>query len=283
MRKILIFLVLASVCFAKSTTSVPTIEGDILHSIQSRWVIADSTTAAGTEPTALSASERTKLIVDALIVAASSGDDEISIFLIPSKWNVMRFRGLSIDADTGTFTSQIYFGTLGGTPDCSLAYAAQLAWTAGTQDSIYHQITFTSGGTYIPQIGDTVTGNTSTETAVIVDIVESASTWAAGTAAGTITYRSKSGTFTNSETVSISRGNRVLTSNAYTHAASDLVQFEFADTLTTTTKSGTWTTNSPASDEIADTEVDVRGADIMVVVTSALSANDDCKLLVKGY
>lgn len=293
MRKILLFLVIAALtlpCLAKSTTSVPTIEGDILHSIQSAWLIADSTTAAGTEPSALGDDERTKLLVDAAILAASSGDDEISLFPIPSKWNGIRFRALSTDNDTGTATHQIYFGTLGGDLDCSLTYSAQLAWTAGDQDSIYHQITFTSGGAasataYVPQPGDTVTGNSSGETAVIISITLTSDTWTAGTAAGTITYRSKSGTFTSSETVAIARGNVVLTNNAYTHAASDLVQFEYMDTLVLTSKSWTqsWTSNSPADDTNAEARIDAMGADLMVVVTSACSDNDDCKLLVTGY
>jgi hypothetical protein len=153
----------------------------------------------------------------------------------------------------------------------------------GTQQSIYDQITFTSGGTYIPKIGDTVTGNSSGETAVIVSIVESASTWSAGTAAGTVTYRSASGSFTNSETVSILRANKVLTSNAYTHAASDLIDFELADTVVVTAGAwgSAWTVTSPADNTNAEGELDVKGADFMVIVTTATSV--DSKLIIRGY
>lgn len=269
-------------CGAASLTSVSQVDGNALHTMQNAWLIADETTSTGDEPTALSVTERTKKIVDTLIIAASSGDDEISVLAIPAKWNGIRFRAIGI-TDAGTITHQIYLGTLGGALDCELAHAGQLAWTLGTQQTIYDQITFTSGGTYIPQIGDTVTGNSSGETAVIVSIVETASTWSAGTAAGTVTYRSASGTFTNSETVSILRASKVITNNAYTHAASDLIDFELADILVITADAwgSTWSTLSPANDTNAEAELDIKGADFMVVLTSATSV--DGKLLIKGY
>ncbi len=283
---LILILVLAGACFAKSTTSVPTIEGDILHTIQSAWIIAESENSGDTQTDALAATERTKLIVDRLIVANANEEAQISVLPIPSKWNALRFRGIGI-TDGGTLTHQIYLGKLGGDLDCSLTYAGQLAWTIGTQTSIYYQIGFTLGGAdgaaYVPQPGDTVTGNTSGETAVIVSIVESASTWSAGTAAGTVTYRSSSGTFTNSETVSIARRGNVLASNAFKHAASPLLAFELADTLVTTPKSwgASWTTTSPADNTNAEAELDIKGADFMVVVTTVCSA--DGKLLVTGY
>ena len=149
---------------------------------------------------------------------------------------------------------------------------------------MYDQITLTSGGTYEPKIGDVVTGNTSGKTAVIVSITDPATgTWAGGDATGTVTYRSASGTFTNSETVSISRANVVSSSNAYTHAASDLVQFEYSDTLTATNKSwGTnWSASSPADDTLAEGKLDVGGADVMIILTSTCTA--DSKLLIRGY
>lgn len=282
-RMTIFFLLIAGLAHAASQEP----QGRALQTVQTAWQIADSTTSDGTEPTALSVSERTKLIVDALIAAGASGDDEISVFRIPPKWNGMAFKGIGITADTGTMTHQIYFGTLGTDTDCEISHSASLAWTMGKQDSTYHQIAFTSGGTYIPQKGDTVTGNTSGETAVVDSLSALTSgTWAGGDAAGTITYRSKSGTFTNSETVTVTRGGVTLSTNALTHAASDLVDFEFADTLvltaTKTWSAGiTWKSASPADDTDASAEIDVKGADIMIVLTSA--ANNDCKLLVKGY
>lgn len=289
MKKILIiiFMVFLLVLVSGSSlTSVGNTLGNALHTMQSAWLVADEETSAGTEATALAVTERTKKIVDRLIVAASSGDDEISIFVIPPKWNTIRLRAIGI-TDGGTRTDQIYFGTLGGRLDCELTHAAQLAWTIGTQTSIYDQITFTLGGdgdaNYVPLPGDVVTGNTSGETATIYSISALTSgAWADSDAAGTITYTSASGAFTNSETVSIKSGNAVKTTNGLTHAASDLIAFELADTLTRTAKSwgATWTETTPADNTNAETEVDRKSADIMVILTTVSSV--DTKLLITG-
>ena len=284
--KILMLVLLVSVCRAKSLTSVPQVEGTVLHSVQAPWVIVESENSGDTQADALGDTERTKKTVDRLIAAAANNDDLMSIFPIPAKWNGLRFRCIGI-TDGQAITHQIYFGTLGGGLDCELTYVGQLAWTLGLQQSIYDQIAFTLGGAdgagYIPQPGDTVTGNSSTKTAVIVSIAETASTWSAGTAAGTITYRSASGTFTNSETVSISRAGVVLASNALKHTSSDLIDFELADTLTVTSKSwgSSWTSVSPADDTNAEAEIDRKNADILIIVTSAAAV--DAKLLVNGY
>ncbi len=286
MKKIILLLLLCSVCSAKSLTSVSQVNGNALQTMQSAWLIADSETSAGTEATALDVNERTKSLVDTAITAAALGDDEISIFVIPPKWNTIRLRAIGI-TDAATRTDQIYFGTLGGRLDCELTHAVQLAWTMGTQTSIYDQITFTLGGAgdanYVPQPGDTVTGNSSGKTAIIYSISALTSgSWAGSDAAGTITYTSASGAFTNSETVSISRANRVLTSNAFKHAASDLIDFEMADTLSRTAKSwgATWSETTPADNTNAETEVDRKSADIMVIVTTTSSV--DTKLLING-
>jgi len=253
--------------------------GEVLETTQAVWQIADSTTSAGEEPNALTVNERTKLLVDA---TSYTGSAEISIFQIPPKWNAVRLRGIGI-TDGGSVIHQIYLGTLGNGDDCELSHAGQLAWTLGTQQTIYDQITFTSGGTYVPQVGDTIRGNSSGKTAVIVAISDlSSGTWAAGTAAGTITYRSANGTFGDSETISILKGNSVKTPDAYTHAASDLIDFEFADTLVITAKTGIWVTAvSPADNTNAEAEIDIKGADYMVIVTSTSTV--DSKLLIKGF
>ena len=255
--------------------------GEVLETTQAVWQIAESETSASTQTDALSVTERTKNLVDLLIAANANEEDQISIFQIPPKWNAIRFR--AIGTATGTFTHQIYLGTLGNGDDCELSYAGQLAWTWGTQQTIYDQITFTSGGTYVPQVGDTVKGITSGKTAVIVAISDlSSGTWAAGTAAGTITYRSANGTFTGLETISILKGNSVKTPDAYTHANSDLIDFEFADTLVITAKTGIWVTAvSPADNTNAEAEIDIKGADFMVIVTTTSSV--DSKLLIKGF
>ena len=51
-----------------------------LHTIKNQWVILDSTTSTGSEPSDLAVTERTYQLVKAAIAAAASGDDEISIF-----------------------------------------------------------------------------------------------------------------------------------------------------------------------------------------------------------
>ena len=265
-----------------SLTYVGHVEGDALHTMQSAWAIVETENSAETQTDELGASERTKSAVDALIAANTHEEAYISVYAVPPKWNGVRFRAAGITA-AGTVTHQIYLGSLGRGLDCELSYAGQFEWVIGTQDSIYDQITFTDGGTYKPQIGDTVTGNTSGETAVIVSIVESASTWSAGTAAGTVTYRSVSGTFTDAETVSIVRANKVLSDDAYKHANSVFLDFELADTLTVTSKAwgSSWSAISPADDTNAEAELDFKGADLIVVVTTASSV--DSKLFIKGY
>lgn len=60
-------------------------------------------------------------------------------------------------------------------------------------------LAFTSGGTSEPSVGDTITGDGSTETAVITRIVLTSGSWAGGDAAGTIHYRAKSGAFNSGE------------------------------------------------------------------------------------
>lgn len=253
---------------------------------QNKWQIIDETTSADNEATDLAGTERTYTTIVAAIAAASSasdGDGEISIFPIPDGWNGIRLRAAGITAD-GTVTHQIYLGTLGlrGT-DCEMVNAGQLAWTIGTQTSIYDQITFTSGGVYVPRAGDTVTGNSSGETAVVVSTTLSSGSWAGSDAAGTITYKSASGAFTSGETVKIidSRGETHL--DVLTHAASDLIDFELADAVTVTpycwTKS--WGYASPGSNLAAEASIDLMGADLLIAVPTTASA--DCKLLGKGF
>ena len=284
MKKLVLILLalMALPCLARTVPAVGSVDGTILHTIQTKWQIADTTTSAGDEPTALAVTERTKLLVDAAITAAASGDDEISIFTLPSEWNSIRLRAVGI-TDSGTRTDQIYFGTLGGNLDCELTHAGQLAWVIGTQQSIYDQITFTLGGTYVPKPGDVVTGVTSGETAVVVSTVLSSGAWADADAAGTVTYKSASGTFTSSELISVVDYLGVTDPNIYVHAASDLVDFELADTVVVTAGAwgSVWTATSPAANTTAEAEIDIKGADFMVIVTTTSSV--DSKLLVKGF
>lgn len=55
--------------------------------------------------------------------------------------------------------------------------------------------TFTSGGTYEIEAGDTITGATSKSTALVQSVTLSTGTWAGGDAAGTLTLRRVTGTF----------------------------------------------------------------------------------------
>ena len=289
---LLLTLLFLTPCYGKSTTSVGKIEGTILHSIQSPWVIVESENSADTQTDALTGTtaEVTKLGLDIVIAANAAQEEYISTFNIPSKWNSLRFRAIGI-TDGHTLTHQIYLGTLGGEPDCSLVYAGQLLWTIGPHKSIYDQITFTSGGTVEPQPGDIVTGNTSGKTAVIVSITLATNTWAGADATGTVSYRSASGTFgSGGETVTLTRNAVLVSADAYTHAATVLVGFEYADTVTATTKawgysgatSSSWRTISPADNAtLAETEIDAKGADYMVIVTTACES--DGKLLIRGY
>ena len=275
-------------CVAASLTSVSQVEGDALHTMQNAWLIVETENSGDTEANAWAVTERTRKISEALIVANAANETNISTFRIPPKWNGMRFRAAGT-TNNGTATHLVYFGTLGGGLDCELTLAGTFDWVIGTQQAIYDQIAFTLGGAdgaaYVPQPGDTVTGNSSGKTAVIVSIAETASTWSAGTAAGTVTYRSATGTFTSAETVSIKRANTVLASNAYKHAASDLVDFELADTLVVTAAAwgSAWSVISPGdtSETVAEAEIDLKGSDYMSIITTATNA--DTKLLITGY
>lgn len=283
MKKIVCFIVLALLIAGASLTSVSQTNGSALVTMQNAWVIAETENSGDTEANVWAVTERTRKISEALIVANAANETNISTFRIPSKWNSMRFRAAGI-TDDGTVTHQIYLGILGGGQDCELTYVGQLAWIIGKQQTIYDQIAFTSGGTYVPKAGDTVTGNGSKKTAVIVSISAlTGGAWVDGDAAGTITYRSATGVFTNTETITIKKANRILSSNAYTHAGSDLIDFELADTLTVTAKAwgASWSSVSPADDTSAEAELDLKGSDYMQIITTATNA--DTKLLVTGY
>lgn len=284
MKKIVFFIVLALLIAGASLTSVSQTNGSALVTMQNAWTIVDSENSGDTQATALALSELKKLRLDIAIAAASSGDENISTFSIPSKWNGVRFRSANITIDNGNVVYDLYLGSLGGGIECDLVYVGQLSFTSGKQLSSYYQIAFTGGGTYVPKIGDTVTGNDSGETAVIVSISAlTGGAWVDSDAAGTVTYRSSTGTFTSPETVTIKRANRILSTDAYTHASSDLVAFYWADTLTVTAKSwgSSWSSVSPADDTIAEAELDVKGADFLVILPSTCDA--DAKLLIKGY
>lgn len=262
-----------------------------LHSAREEWIVVDETTSAGTEPTDLGVTERTYKAVVRAIAAASSGDDEISVFDIPNSWNTLQLRAIGI-TNNGTYTTQIYLGTLGDgnnhsdstDADCELVNIGQHAWTIGTQESIYSQVAFTSGGTRPIVAGDTITGATSGATATVRSVgTLTGGSWAGGDAAGTLQLTSRNGTF-QSENLNVTDVNSVDSDNSATIGA-DIVHFELADTLAVTV-STTWpksiTVRSPGdtSELVASSSVDLLNADLLVVVPTAASA--DSKLLASS-
>lgn len=62
---------------------------------------------------------------------------------------------------------------------------------------------FTSGGTYEPQVGDTIIGKNSNATGYIESVTVTSGSWAGGDAVGTITFRRGVGSFSPSEPLSI--------------------------------------------------------------------------------
>lgn len=261
-----------------------------VHTERFKWVIAESENSGDTQATDLAVTERTYQLVKAAITAASSGDDNISVFDIPRGWNAIRFKGIGITND-GTFTNRIYLGTLGDGnkdkdstgADTELAYAGQLAWVIGTQSSIYSQIAFTSGGIREIVAGDTLTGATSSETAIVVSISAlTGGSWAGGDAAGTFTVRTQSGTFQSENLNATPAGSTTAFLNNVTIGA-DMTRFEVADAVTVTSSDWvkSWGSATPGDNRSAQAEVDVEGADVMIIISTAASA--DSKLLIKGY
>lgn len=76
-------------------------------------------------------------------------------------------------------------------------------------------LVFTSGSR-APVAGETITGHTSGATGYVESVTLSSGSWSAGTAAGTIYYRRRSGSFTATETVDIGATLDVATAGATT-------------------------------------------------------------------
>lgn len=145
---IMLFCVIG-VIFAANTIVVPIdktgerVDPGSVHTARKVWAAIDTTSSAGDEPTDLAVTERTYQTVKAAQIASVGGDGEISIFDIPRGWNAIRLRAQGI-TDDGTYTVQIYAGTLGDgnkdsaltAADCELAYVGQFAWTVGTQGAV---------------------------------------------------------------------------------------------------------------------------------------------------
>jgi hypothetical protein len=147
---ILVFIV--GICFAANTSIMPIdLAGDrvdpgAVQTARPTWVAIDTTLSAGDEPTDLAVTERTYQTVKAAQIADVGGDGKIAIYDVPRGWNAIRLRAQGI-TDNGTYTVQIYAGTLGdgkrdadhtaaSTFDCELAYIGQFAWVIGTQGAV---------------------------------------------------------------------------------------------------------------------------------------------------
>lgn len=64
-----------------------------------------------------------------------------------------------------------------------------------TEVPLGRELAFTSGGTYVTKVGDTITGATSAATAVITRVQVTSGTFAGGDAAGYLTFASQTGVF----------------------------------------------------------------------------------------
>ena len=110
----------------------------------------------------------------------------------------------------GLQVREINFSGVDGTAHAmGLSWAAYDASAPGTRTLAYN-----SGGTYEVMPGDTITGNTSAATAVVVSCGLSTGTWAGGDAAGTFTLQEQSGTFSAAETLNVGGNTNVATNNA---------------------------------------------------------------------
>jgi hypothetical protein len=110
-----------------------------LETTQQEWIVVETCTSDGNEPSDLAVGERTWLTISAISTSlesggGSEGDAEIEAKRIAPAWNMLRFRCIGI-SDNNSVTHQIYFGTLKGNNDCEFVKAGQLAWTIGTQAS----------------------------------------------------------------------------------------------------------------------------------------------------
>jgi len=94
-----------------------------------------------------------------------------------------------------------------GATECDVYKSSSSGWT---QVPLGFELAFTSGGTYVIAEGDTITGNSSTETAVITRVMLESGSFAGGDAAGKLIYASQSGAF-QSETLDVGANTNVAT------------------------------------------------------------------------
>lgn len=93
------------------------------------------------------------------------------------------------------YNSHVYaFRNNAGGTAAVMHVASASGWTAV---ALGREVAFTSGGTYVMQVGDTIIGATSGATAVLtaVALTSALASWAAGTATGYLYFASQTGTF----------------------------------------------------------------------------------------
>ena len=83
-------------------------------------------------------------------------------------------------------------------------YIHPILGSSGNAGKGFYKFTFNSGGTATPVIGDTLTGETSGATCIILNITVSSGTWDGGDAAGTIYCTTPVGTFNGTENILLS-------------------------------------------------------------------------------
>lgn len=109
--------------------------GTELSTPQHYWRSVGPFLSAEDDPVDLIKSERTYLIVQALIVAASDNEDKIILKQLDYGVNALRFRLIGFTEDD-VIVLQLYGGVLGGRPNCELVKRGTLTFTIGGQGSI---------------------------------------------------------------------------------------------------------------------------------------------------
>jgi hypothetical protein len=94
-----------------------------------------------------------------------------------------------------TMPVQIEAIVLHGTTNPSIVSEKLLADLLECIQGVEWTVSFTSGGTYEVEAGDTITGATSAATGYVTGVSLTGGAWGSGTAAGTFTLRRLSGTF----------------------------------------------------------------------------------------
>lgn len=95
------------------------------------------------------------------------------------------------------------------------------------------QLAFTSGGIYVPQVGDTITGATSGATGIISDIQVISGKWVSGDAAGKFTLSTQTGTF-QAENLNIGAHTNIATISGDSTTADNFVHYlddEYEETI----------------------------------------------------